>query len=271
MRVAENPGGERFGLRQMESCLEAPVGYWDEHEAVSFDMTSIRIRLRKGGCGARPIACTRPLAAVIPVWTALIASCAPGDPPATQTAEDFSFGFTLGNSDAPVKVMEFSDYGCGYCRQFHLETFGMVKEEFIDTGKVQWTFVPFVNGLFTGSREVTAGVHCAAQQDPEKFERLNADLWSEQQAWRRGVDPEALIRGLAGRAAIDLAAYDECIDADRGGVMVDDQTRLAGQLGIRGTPTFLIDGFYPLQGTRPPEIFRDFLTAAHREVTRGEG
>ena len=54
-------------------------------------------------------------------------------------AQEFTLaeiGFDFGSADAPIAVVEFSDYGCGYCRRFHTETFPTLMEEYVETGKV---------------------------------------------------------------------------------------------------------------------------------------
>ena len=68
-----------------------------------------------------------------------------------------SLGYNSGDPDSPVRVLEMSDYGCGYCRQFHVETFPTLLSEFIETGMVEWKFMPFITGILR-SRMMTAGV-----------------------------------------------------------------------------------------------------------------
>ena len=210
----------------------------------------------------------RSLSVSIICGLAAFASCAPGDPPARPDAGS-ELGFTYGDADAPVTVMEFSDYGCGYCQQFHLEIFPTIKREFIDTNMVNWTFVPFESGLFTGSRTVSAAVQCVARQAPTRFEEMNARMWAERRSWRRGPSPEAVGRALAERVGADLRAYDECIAADQAGEQIDHHSRVARRLGVRGTPTFFIDGYQPIPGVPTTETFRDILAAAHNLATRG--
>ncbi len=71
-------------------------------------------------------------------------------------------GFDRGVDGAPVQVIELSDYGCGYCRRFHMETFPTLEEEFIETGMVEWKFVPYVTGMFDNSRAALRAAECRA-------------------------------------------------------------------------------------------------------------
>ena len=186
----------------------------------------------------------------------------------SDQADPELLGFAMGREDAPVTVVEMSDYGCGYCGQFHLETFGAVREEFIATGKVRWRFVPFVSGLFRASPSATEAAECALEQGPAQFERMNARIWAEQRAWKRAENPAEVLRGFAETEGIDLVRYDTCVDEERRRPRVIAHTSYARDLGVRATPTFFIDGFQPIPGALPTQMFLDLLARAYVEATR---
>ncbi len=175
-------------------------------------------------------------------------------------------GFNRGDTTALVKVVEMSDYGCGYCRQFHEESFGAIREEFIETGMVEWKFVPYITGMFENSLVVTEAVECAYAQSPEAFEALNARLWTDQAVWKRSSDPESVVQGWARELDIDMTTFNGCLDGDERIPRIASATTLAGQIGVRGTPTFVVLGWPPLQGALPLDMFRDVLTAAHAQL-----
>ena len=175
-------------------------------------------------------------------------------------------GFDYGAVEAPVRVIEMSDYGCGYCRKFHLETFPSLREEFIETGMVQWKFVPYVTGSFEHSAEVLRAAECVMDQAPEAFERLSARLWTDQGEWRRSEEPEGLSRTWAGEAGADLEAFDTCMSGGARLARIDAAGRLARQLGVRGTPTFFVVGRGPIQGALPLETFQRILRSVHSEA-----
>jgi protein-disulfide isomerase len=177
-------------------------------------------------------------------------------------------GINRGEVEAPVKVVELSDYGCGYCRQFHEETFPVIRSDFIDTGMVEWKFVPFVTGMFDGSLEVTETAECVYAQDEAAFEAINRRLWNEQGAWKGEGDPASVVREWVADLEIDQEAFDTCMSEDERLSRVASATTLAQQLGVRGTPTFIIIGYPPLQGVLPTEMFQEVLTAVHAEAVR---
>jgi protein-disulfide isomerase len=180
-------------------------------------------------------------------------------------------GVNRGEASALVKVVEMSDYGCGYCRKFHEETFPVLRSQFIETGMVEWKFVPYITGMFDNSLAATEAAECTLVQDLDAFETLNGRLWNEQAAWKRGDEPEAVVRGWVSELGIDMDAFDSCVADDEQLSRVAASTTLARQIGVRGTPTFIVVGYPPLQGALPTETFQQILAAVHEEAMREAG
>lgn len=180
-------------------------------------------------------------------------------------------GFNRGVEEAPVKVVEMSDYGCGYCRQFHQETFPAILAEYIETGMVEWKFVPYITGMFDNSLTATEAAECTYAQDPEAFERLNRRLWDDQPDWKGAGDPAPVVRGWVADLGIDMAAFDGCVGDDTRIPRIAASTTLARQIGVRGTPTFVILGYPPIQGALPLETFREVLDMVHAESAAAAG
>lgn len=191
-----------------------------------------------------------------------------GDPPQPTgpTVQVTAVGFNRGGTDALVKVVELSDYGCGYCRKFHLETYPTLLAEFIESGMVEWKFVPYITGMFDNSLAATEAAECVNVQDAEAFEALNSVLWAEQSAWKGSGDPDAVIHGWVQELGIDVVAFDGCMANDELTGRVAASTTLARQLGVRGTPTFVVIGYPPLQGALPLDMFQRILSAVHAEA-----
>ena len=176
-------------------------------------------------------------------------------------------GFDRGEASAPVKVLELSDFGCIYCRQFHQETFPTLLEEFIETGMVEWKFVPFITGIFPNSLAATQAGECVLEQSGDAFELISDRIWTEQGEWKRSDDPEPLLRSWVTDLGIDMDSFDSCLTEDRRLNRIASATTLARQVGVRGTPTFVILGYPPLQGALPLELFQQILTEVHRDAT----
>lgn len=196
----------------------------------------------------------------------------PGVPPGQERPIDVAaLGFDRGEMDAPVRVVEMSDYSCGVCRQFHESVWPILEEEFVETGQIQWKFLPFVSGQFANSPVASEGAECSLEQGAEPFLEHNRILWDEQASWKNASDPLPVVRAAAGRAGADLDDWDACMAADRRLQRIVDGTRLARQLGVRGTPTFFVVGYPPIQGLLPTETFRRVLAAAVEDARSATG
>jgi protein-disulfide isomerase len=188
-----------------------------------------------------------------------------------QVVDISLLGSNQGSPEAPVRVIEFSDYGCGYCRKFHQETWPTLVREFVDAGKVEWKFLPYVSGMFENSTAATVAAECALEQGDAPFRTMNSLIWEHQAEWKRAADPAPVLRGLAGEARVDVMRYDSCIAEGRRARRVDAATLLAQQNGVRATPTFFVVGYPPLQGALPTEVFVQVLNMVYEEVTKSGG
>lgn len=198
----------------------------------------------------------------------------PGSPRVARPTQEIdlaSLGVDFGERTAPVRVIEMSDYGCGYCRQFHLETWPVVLRDFIEAGKVEWKFLPFVNGMFPNSPDATAAAECVLEQGADLFSAMDATIWERQREWKGASDPAPMLRGWAEEAGADVATYDSCLSSGRRNDRMATADALSRQAGVRGTPTFFIVGFPPLQGALPTETFVEVLDRVYEVVTTSGG
>ena len=179
-------------------------------------------------------------------------------------------GYNLGVEEAPLKVIEFADFGCGYCRQFHEQTLPTLLEEFVDSGQIEWKLLMYVSGQFQTSLPITEATECALEQDDEAYRAMAIRVWESQGEWKPSDDPESLLREWAAATGINMGEYDTCLSEDRPMSRISGATAMARQLGIRGTPTFWIVGFGPLQGALPLDVFRNVLTVVLEEVAAGD-
>ena len=175
-------------------------------------------------------------------------------------------GHNLGAVEAPLKLIEFSDFGCGYCRRFHEESFATLREDYVDTGRIEWKFMPFITGMFDNSLAVTEAAECVLEQSEDAFWAFSDGLWERQSEWKGSDDPEALARTWARELGVDVGRYDSCLVEDRRLERVGGATLVAQQLGIRGTPTFWLVNYGPLQGALPLEVFHGILGAVLEQV-----
>lgn len=201
-----------------------------------------------------------------------VAELDPGRPVAPSQEVDVAvLGHDRGSVTSPVRVVEFSDYGCGYCRKFHEETWPVLAADFVDAGKVEWKFLPFVSGMFKNSTAATTAAECVLEQGDALFEDMHDRIWNLQSEWKNSTDPAPILREWARDVGADMARFDSCMTEDRRGNRVRAATALARQLGVRGTPTFFVVGYPPLQGALPTETFQQILNMVYTDATKTGG
>lgn len=168
-------------------------------------------------------------------------------------------GYDRGSPEAPVRVLELSDFGCGYCRRFHQEVFPALLEIYVDAGLVQWKFVPFVLGMFPNGLEASIAGECGGEQD--QFFPMQTRLFSDQSGWKNSQDPFPFFSRIAEEEGLDVDRFNRCVEGGWRESKVRANIRLGREVGARGTPTFLIDGA-PVAGALPLDTFRDILDIA---------
>lgn len=171
-------------------------------------------------------------------------------------------GYDRGSPDAPVRVLEMSDFGCGYCRLFHQETYPTLLEHYLETGLVQWKFIPFVLGRFPNGLEASIAAECSGEQD--RFFPMQSRLFADQAGWKNSDDPFPFFAGLAEEEGLDVDRFNQCVEGGWRDSRVRANVRLGREIGVRGTPTFIIDGV-PISGALPLDTFRDILDLALRQ------
>lgn len=172
-------------------------------------------------------------------------------------------GHDLGNTEAPVTVTEFSDFGCPYCALFARESYPELREEFVDSGRVRWKYVPISVGGFPNGTEAALVAECAAEQDA--FWAMREQLYADQERWKADAEPEPLWREYAEGAGLGVDEFNTCYESGELAGRTEQANRLAAQLQIRGTPTFFIEDTrfggngVRVDGVPAPDRFRSFL------------
>lgn len=178
-----------------------------------------------------------------------------------------ALGYNEGSADAPVRVLEFSDFGCGYCRRFHEESYPLLVQEYMDAGKVQWKYVPMVLGMFPNAIEAARTGECAGEQG--QFAVMRDLLFERQPEWKQSDDPDPLMVRYAREVGLDMERFDQCVAEGWQDERIQDGTQLSRQVGVRGTPTFFVVGYAPIPGAIPLDLFRAALDTVYAEATRG--
>lgn len=169
-------------------------------------------------------------------------------------------GMTMGDPNAPVVIEEFSDFQCGYCRQFFQQTEPALIEKYVATGKVYFIYRTLGDWLGPGSQLSAEASYCASEQD--MFWEYHDTLFENQ--GRVAFSSDNLLM-LAEGTGLDMNAIRSCVESYkyRPQVIKDKQDGLAA--GVRGTPSFLINGKLVV-GAQPFSVFQREIEAALASV-----
>ena len=149
--------------------------------------------------------------------------------------------FTLGDPDAPVKVVEYASFTCPHCRNFHANTFKGFKEKYIDSGQVHFTY----REVYFDRYGLWAGMvaRCAGE---ERYFGMVDLIYQNFDTWVRAGEPPQVadaLRKLGLQAGMEPAALDACMqDGEMAQALVARYQENAERDGLRSTPSFLING-----------------------------
>ncbi|MBD3209188.1 DsbA family protein [Candidatus Woesearchaeota archaeon] len=156
----------------------------------------------------------------------------------------------MGSPDAPVTVIEFADFQCGYCGLFWKETLPHIKEQFIDTGIVKFVYRDFA----IYAQKAAEAAQCAHEQG--KFWEYHDLLFANQQA-----QDENSLKKYAADIGLDVTAFEECLSSGKHADEVRTDGLAATENGFGGTPGFIING-QKITGALPYQDFLGSICAA---------
>jgi protein-disulfide isomerase len=160
-----------------------------------------------------------------------------------------------GAQGAPVTIVEFSDYQCPYCRQAE-DVLARISAEYGERVRVIYRDFPL--DFHAGARPAAEAARCAGESG--RFWEYHDLLFVAQPAFSR-----ANLLTYARRLDLDVPRFAACLDSGRFRAAVDRDLEEGLGLGVRGTPTFFING-QRLVGAQPIESFRQAVDRALREA-----
>lgn len=147
-----------------------------------------------------------------------------------------------GDAAAPVTIVEVSDYGCGHCKNFNVDTAPTLKQQYVDSGVVRWITMPYALGGQSGYPTAPSAnaALCVAEQGTDAFEQFHKALF-ELQGTAAFNTPAGFI-AVANDLGLDSEALSACVDDGRYNNTVQRNIQIATSAGINSTPSFFING-----------------------------
>ncbi len=166
-----------------------------------------------------------------------------------------SSDFVLGDQNAPVTIIEYSDFQCPFCGKFFKETESVLREKYIKTGKVKFIYRSFA---FLGQESLWAAnaARCAGEQG--KFWQYHDYLYSNQSGENQGAFSKDNLKSFATALGLDTEKFNACLDSEKYTDLIQKETKAGGEAGVQGTPANFINGtLYP--GALPAATFTQII------------
>jgi len=184
------------------------------------------------------------------------------DKPAATDADPAANAHVVyGSADAPVTVVEFSNYLCPHCKHHAEQSLPLIFKDYVETGKVRYIFrdLPFPN---QPQVELAAqAADCTYEQG--KYLEYHELLFRANDQWGRASLSELprYFSDYAAQLGLDVARFEACLDEGRTRAWVEEDKALAEKLNIKGTPSFFVNGEF-IEGFRPYDEWRTILDKA---------
>lgn len=168
----------------------------------------------------------------------------------------------LGNADAKITIIEFSDFQCPFCRRFYQDTYSQLKKEYIDTGKAKLVYRDFPLSFHPAAEVSAQAGNCAHEQG--KFWEFHDKLYEEQGKLGTGTVQYGAteLKKWAKDMGLNASQFNTCLDSGKYKDEVAKDTADGGAAGVSGTPSFFVNGRL-LVGAQP---FAAFKTAIDAEL-----
>src|SRR5918994_6403343 len=162
-------------------------------------------------------------------------------------------GPALGSPNAPVTIVEFSDFRCSFCKKFWADTLPKLKTAYFEKGTAQFVFRHFAI-LGKQSEQAAMAAECAAEQG--KFWQYHDKLFANQAGL---AFTQSKLEQYARELRFEGANFKRCLTSEKYRKKVEGETAVAASLGARGTPTFFVNKRI-LVGAQPFEVFQTVIT-----------
>jgi protein-disulfide isomerase len=159
-------------------------------------------------------------------------------------------GPSRGPANAPITIVEFSDFECPYCSRAE-ETVSEVMRVYGDKIRLVFRDLPLPN--HQNAPKAAEAAHCAGEQD--KYWEMHAKLFANQ----RALEVPSL-KGYAKDLKLDQARFDKCLDSGATAALVEANKKAGNEAGVNGTPAFFVNGVL-ISGAQPFDAFKEVIDA----------
>lgn len=171
-------------------------------------------------------------------------------------AEDAPF---IGEEDAPVTIVEFSDFQCPYCQSFYENTFAEIKEKYVETGLVKFVYRDLPLSFHQFAYPAALFAECVRdQKGNEAYFEIHDEIF---ETIASGFDFEELSKFAVKELGINETKLKTCYDNDELKADIESDKAAAARAGISGTPGFVVNDTV-ISGAQPLSTFEAIIEAS---------
>lgn len=180
------------------------------------------------------------------------------DPFAQLVRRDADDVTAMGDVDAPVVMLNYSEFQCPFCGKFAKDTKPTLVEEFVEDGtlRIEWRDFPYMGEESTG-----AATAARAAGEQGKFWEYHDALFADQAPPNSGKLTEDYLVGVAEDLGLDTEKFRKDMNSGPIAEAVARDFSEGQQIGVTGTPAFIVNG-RPIMGAQPTEVFVEAIEEA---------
>ncbi|HLN75651.1 MAG TPA: thioredoxin domain-containing protein [Nocardioidaceae bacterium] len=173
------------------------------------------------------------------------------DPLLKVVRRDAGDPLAVGDVDAPVVLVEYSDFQCPFCGKFARDTEPELVKRFVDNGtlRIEWRDFPYL-----GSESLAAAHAGRAAAAQGKFWQFHEAMYADQQPPNSGKLDQDYLVSVADRIGLDVDRFRRDLYSGYVSEAVSKDFREGQSIGVTGTPAFLVNG-QPIMGAQPTDVF----------------
>lgn len=178
-----------------------------------------------------------------------------------------------GNPDAPIKIEEYADFQCPYCRLFYENTEKLLMDNYVANGTVYFVYHSFGEFIGAESSAAAEAAYCAGDQD--KFWQMHSTLYTNQTGENVGAFSDRRIIAFAEQIELNMEEFNTCFDSGKYADLVNEDGKNGLLAGVQATPSFIltytVNGETKtkvIQGAQPYEVFQQEIEAALAEMNQ---
>ena len=191
-------------------------------------------------------------------------AAAPQQEAPSKAKVEVAGSYAIGSQNAPITMVEFTDFQCPFCQRFYTSTFADLKKNYIDTGKVRFVSRDLPLDFHPNAMQAAEAGRCAGEQ---------GQFWPMRD--RMGANPEQLdlnhLMAYAQEFKLNVDTFRACVESGKYKTAIEKDIQEAVRIGANGTPSFVIgktagdsvDGDL-LIGAMPYQVFDEKLKALTR-------